>query len=81
MIPGSLAEVTYAQLKTGKITVKDKEIPTGNISSYPKAREIAGQLKSWIKKGDFLLTEPVAPLPDVDSGYTFKLLKESPSIS
>lgn len=81
VIPGSLAEVTYAQLKTGKITVKGKEIPTGNISSYPKAREIASQLKSWIKKGDFLLTEPVAPLPDVESGYTFKLLKESPSIS
>ena len=42
VIPGSLTEVTYAQLKTGKITVKGKEIPTGNISSYPKAREIAG---------------------------------------
>ncbi|MCX5704801.1 MAG: homocysteine biosynthesis protein [Candidatus Omnitrophica bacterium] len=81
VIPGSLAEVNYAQLKTGKITVKGKEIPTGNISSYPRAREIAGQLKSWIKKGDFFLTEPVAPLPDVESGYTFKLLKENPSIS
>jgi uncharacterized protein (DUF39 family) len=81
VIPGSLTEVNYAQLKTGKITVKGKEIPTGNISSYPKAREIAGLLKDWIKKGDFLLTEAVAPLPGVESGYTFKPLKESPSIS
>jgi uncharacterized protein (DUF39 family) len=81
VIPGSIAEVTYAQLKTGKISVKGKEIPTGNISSYPKAREIAGELKSWIKKGDFLLTEAVAPIPGVESGYTFKPLKESPSIS
>jgi len=81
VIPGSLTEVNYAQLKTGKISVKGKEIPTGNISSYPKAREIATTLKNWIAKGDFLLTEAVAPLPGVESGYTFKPLKESPSIS
>jgi uncharacterized protein (DUF39 family) len=81
VIPGSLAEVNYAQLKTGKISVKGKEVPTGNISSYPKAREIATTLKNWIAKGDFLLTEPVAALPGVESGYTFKPLKESPSIS
>jgi len=81
VVPGSLAEVNYTQLKSGKITVKGKEIPTGNLSSYSKAREIAGQLKSWIKKGDFLLTEAVAPLPSAESGYTFKPLKESPSLS
>jgi len=81
VIAGSLGEVNYAQLKSGKITVKGKEIPTGNLSSYSKAREIAEQLKKWIKKGDFALTEPVAPLPGAESGYTFKPLKESPSIS
>jgi uncharacterized protein (DUF39 family) len=80
-IPGSLGEVNYAQLKSGKITIQGKEIPTGNLSSYPKAREIAEQLKSWIKKGEFLLTEPVASLPLVESGYTVKPLKENPSIS
>lgn len=78
VVPGSLTEVNYAQLKTGKITVNGKEIPTGNLSSYSKAREIAEELKSWIKKGDFLLSEPVAPLPGEESGYTFKLLKERP---
>ncbi|MBM3249678.1 MAG: hypothetical protein FJZ09_02395 [Candidatus Omnitrophica bacterium] len=80
-VPGSLAEANYAQLKSGKITVKGKEIPTGNLSSYSKAVEIAEQLKAWIKKGDFTLTEAVAALPGVESGYTFKPLKESPSIS
>jgi uncharacterized protein (DUF39 family) len=81
VIAGSVAEVNYAQLKSGKITVKGKEIPTGNLSSYSKAREISQQLKGWIKKGDFLLSEPVAPLPGAESGYSFKPLKESPSIS
>ena len=76
--PGSLAEVNYAQLKSGTIEVNGKKINTGGISSYAKAREIAQSLKQWIEKGDFLLTEPVAQLPSVDSGVTFKLLNERP---
>ena len=76
----SLGEVNYAQLKTGKIVVKGKEISTGSLSSYSKAREISEELKSWIKKGDFLLTEPVAKLPGKESGYGFKMLKERPII-
>jgi uncharacterized protein (DUF39 family) len=74
----TLGEVNYAQLKTGKIIVKGKGIPTGNLSSYPKAIEIAGILKDWIKKGEFLLSEPVAYLPGVESGYSFKPLRERP---
>ena len=80
-IAGSLGEVNYAQLKSGRIVVQGKEVPTGSLSSYAKAREIAEELKAWIKKGNFLLTEPVASLPAADSGYSFKPLKESPSIS
>ncbi|MFH1641062.1 MAG: homocysteine biosynthesis protein [Candidatus Omnitrophota bacterium] len=78
MFPGSLGEVNYEQLKSGKITVQGKEVPTGNLSSYSKAREIAEELKSWIKKGDFLLTEPQVALPNAESGYTFRPLKERP---
>jgi uncharacterized protein (DUF39 family) len=77
-VPGSLGEANYAQLKTGKISLQGKDIPTGNLSSYSKAREIAEELKLWIKKGEFLLTEAVAPLPGADSGYSFKPLKERP---
>ncbi|MDP2921105.1 MAG: homocysteine biosynthesis protein [Candidatus Omnitrophota bacterium] len=77
-IPGSLGEVNYAQLKSGEITVKGKKVPTGALSSYSKAVEIAEELKGWIQKGDFLLTEPVAPIPGAESGVTFKALKERP---
>jgi L-aspartate semialdehyde sulfurtransferase len=76
VIAGNLGEVSYAQLRTGKITIQGKEVPTSSLSSYTRAREIAGQLKGWIQKGDFLLTEQVAPIPGVDSGVGFKLLKE-----
>jgi L-aspartate semialdehyde sulfurtransferase len=74
----SLGQVTYAQLKSGTITVQGKEVPTGALSSYSRAKEIAEELKAWISKGDFTLTEPVAPFPGADSGYCFKLLKERP---
>jgi len=76
--PDVLAEVSYAELKTGKITVNGKEIPTASLSSYPKAVEIANTLKQWIKKGDFLLTDPVARLPGVESGIKLKSLEERP---
>ena len=76
--PDILGEVSYAQLKSGKIVVQDKEVPTASLSSYPRAVEIATILKEWIISGEFLLTEPVAPLPGVESGITFKPLKERP---
>jgi len=78
MKPDILGEVSYAQLKSGKITVQGKEVPTASLSSYPRAVEIAGTLKEWILSGKFLLTQPVAPLPGVESGITFKPLKERP---
>lgn len=78
MVAGSLGEVNYAQLKSGKITLNGKKVATGGLSSYTKALEIAEELKSWIKKGEFLLSEPVANLPLVESGYTCRPLKERP---
>ncbi len=77
-IPGSLGEVNYKQLKSGKITVNGKEIPTASLSSYLKAGEVAQILKEWIVTGKFLLTQAVEPLPSVDSGIVFKPLKERP---
>jgi uncharacterized protein (DUF39 family) len=76
--PDILGEVSYAQLKSGEITVQGKKVPTASLSSYSRAVEIATILKEWILSGEFLLTEPVAPLPGVESGITVKPLKERP---
>lgn len=76
--PDVMAEVSYAELKTGKITVNGREIPTASLSSYPGALQIANTLKDWIMKGDFLLTDPVSPLPGVESGVKLKALEERP---
>jgi L-aspartate semialdehyde sulfurtransferase len=78
LVPGSLGEVNYAQLKSGRIAVQGKEIPTAGLSSYLRAREIAATLKEWIVTGKFLLTQAVEPLPSVDSGIVVKPLKERP---
>ena len=74
----SIGEVTYAQLKSGKVTVQGKKVPTASLSSYPRAVEIANTLKGWIQTGKFELTQPVASLPGVESGVTFKPLNERP---
>ncbi|MFC1999590.1 homocysteine biosynthesis protein [Chloroflexota bacterium] len=76
MKPDILGEVSYADLKSGRILIQGKEVPTASLSSYPKAVEIAETLKGWVSRGDFLLTEQVAPLPGVESGITFRPLKE-----
>ncbi len=57
-----LGTVSYKELRSGKITIQGKEVPTAPISSYAKAREIANVLKSWIKEGRFLLQEPIQRL-------------------
>jgi len=76
--PGSLGEVNYKELRSGGITINGKQVPTGGISSYAKAREIAQLLKRWIGEGAFLLSEPVAGLPSAESGVSCKLLNERP---
>jgi len=73
-----LGEVSYAELKSGEVKLKGKDIPTASLSSYPRAVEIANTLKDWILNGKFLLTEPVAPLPGVEAGIKLKPLKERP---
>lgn len=78
-IPESLGEVNYAQLKSGAITVKGKEISTFPLSSYSKAKEIATILKEWIDSGKFLLTSAVEPLPGPNGGENSQFLEERSS--
>jgi len=59
----SYGKISYGQLKSGFITIKNKKVPTGSLSSYGRALEIANTLKEWIQKGSFLLSNPVSPLP------------------
>lgn len=58
-----LGEVTYEELKSGSIRIKNQDVPTGSFSSYTLARKVAHHLKQLIQDGSFLLTQFQSPLP------------------
>jgi uncharacterized protein (DUF39 family) len=55
--------VSYAQLKSGRVTIEGKTVRTAPLASLFFSRQIATELKQWIEAGTFTLTEPVAPIP------------------
>jgi L-aspartate semialdehyde sulfurtransferase len=61
----SMGQVSYAELKSGSIRFRGRDVPTVPLSSYVRALEIANTLKGWIEKGEFVLTEPQELLPSV----------------
>ena len=75
-IPGSLGEVSYAQLKGGTIRVRNSDVPVRNLSNYKKAVEISIVLKHWLRSAKMTITEPLETLPSAESGYAFKPLRE-----
>ena len=59
-----IREVSYADLRSGSIELGGKKVKTSSLSSYAKAKQIAETLKKQIEKGEFLLTQAVAGLPE-----------------
>jgi uncharacterized protein (DUF39 family) len=55
--------VSYAQLKSGRITIEGKPIRVAPLASMFLSRQVALELKQWIEAGTFTLTQPVAPIP------------------
>ncbi|MFZ4640449.1 MAG: homocysteine biosynthesis protein [Nodosilinea sp.] len=55
--------VSYAQLKSGSITIEGQMVRTAPLASLYLARQAQLELKAWINQGKFELTAPVAALP------------------
>jgi uncharacterized protein (DUF39 family) len=55
--------VSYAQLKTGRITIEGKPVRVAPLASLYLSNQVAQELKQWIAAGKFTLTEPVAAIP------------------
>lgn len=72
----SLGVYNYEQLRSGSITFKGRSLRTAPMSSLPKARQIAGQLKDWIAAGRFEVSRPVAPLPETAKLNSLEIRKE-----
>ncbi|MEY3297998.1 MAG: hypothetical protein RLZZ597_1258 [Cyanobacteriota bacterium] len=55
--------VSYAQLKSGAITIEGQSVRTAPLASVYLARQVQQELKQWIETGAFELAAPVAALP------------------
>ncbi|NEU74986.1 hypothetical protein PI95_021120 [Hassallia byssoidea VB512170] len=55
--------VSYAQLKSGRITIEGKTVRVAPLASMYLSRLVAQELKQWIEAGTFTLTEAVSPIP------------------
>jgi L-aspartate semialdehyde sulfurtransferase len=55
--------VSYAQLKTGKMTIEGKTVRVASLASLKRSLEVAQLLKQWIENKQFTLSESVAKIP------------------
>jgi L-aspartate semialdehyde sulfurtransferase len=55
--------VSYAQLKSGRITIEGRTVRSAPLASVYLARQVAQALKQQIEAAQFELSAPVAPLP------------------
>jgi uncharacterized protein (DUF39 family) len=73
-----ICHVSYEQLRRGEIEIEGKKVAVGSLSSYYRAVEIAHLLADEIKRGDFQLARPIAPLPK-DASMKSLEIREKPS--
>ncbi len=59
----AIRKVSYADLKSGEIYIKDRKSRTSPLSSFKYAKEIAETLKHWIQERRFSLCRPTELLP------------------
>lgn len=72
----NFGQVNYEELRSGAIQINGKAVPTAPLSSLAKARQITATLKEWISAGQFLLSEPVQPLPLQNKVNTLEVWEE-----
>ncbi len=72
--------VSYAELKSGKVLIGDREVPSSSMSSLAYAKMIAEELKKWIEEGSFLLTRPVELLPNYSEFKPMPLRRYEPKV-
>ncbi|MCM1986592.1 homocysteine biosynthesis protein [Methanococcoides seepicolus] len=76
----AIRSVTYGELRSGSIDINGKEVTTSSLSSFKKSRQIANELKDWIKGGEFFVSMPVERLPRVTACNSMKLSSVNPLV-
>ncbi|MCS7144218.1 MAG: homocysteine biosynthesis protein [Archaeoglobaceae archaeon] len=66
-------EVSYEELKSGKVEINGEEVRVSPLSSYYMAEKVMRELKKMIEKGEFLLSAPVERIKRTE---VFKPMKQ-----
>jgi len=74
-------EVSYSDLRSGKVEIKGKDVPSSSLSSYKMAVEVSEVLKKWIQEGRFYLTSPVELLPRQRVLKPLEIKRKEPRVS
>lgn len=61
--PRVLRHAPFDELMSGEIDVLGKKVQTVPLTSYSLSLEIADELKAWIERGEFMLTEAQEKIP------------------
>ncbi len=75
-----LRKVSYKELKSGNIELNSKEVRTAPLSSYFMAKKVAEELKAWIERGEFMISQPVERLRRDTVFKPMKQIKELPLV-
>lgn len=57
-----IRDVSYAELRSGSVEIGGEEVKTSSMSSFRKAREVAGALAGWVREGKMELFLPTRRL-------------------
>ncbi len=73
-----ICHVNYEQLRTGEIEIDGRPIAVASLSSYHMALKIANLLADEIRRGEFLISRPIQPLPK-DTTMKPLVIRKKPS--
>ncbi|MEM2883823.1 MAG: homocysteine biosynthesis protein [Nitrososphaerales archaeon] len=70
----------YAELKSGRVLIGDKEVPSSPLSSVKVAKKIAEVLKKQIENKEFFLQRPIELLPSYREFKPLKIKKREVTV-
>jgi len=76
----SLRKVSYAELKSGMVELNGEEVRTSSLSSFRKAREIAGVVKTWVEEGNLSLVLPTRAIDSLKSAMPLRETVTGPRV-
>ncbi|HWQ68271.1 MAG TPA: homocysteine biosynthesis protein [Methanospirillum sp.] len=73
----ALRQVSYAELKSGRIELNGEEVRTSSLSSYRNALKVARTLKHWVEEGQMTLCLPTRR---IDPSKQVKPMRETRTV-